>query len=148
MWTAARLVSAVLFAAVGYFAARAVSDTFPEELVHTWFEPSIAAIGLWQGWMVMGGQVGKGYGASIGNGLRTSVQITFFGLLLYALRQMFLQAVDGRYGGNFGGAIMDAMNIFLERLLELAAISPALMILGLGGMAAGIAAELASRIWR
>ena len=118
MWTAARLVSAILFAAIGWFAAREVTNgltdsLFPEGLNHDLFEPSIAAIGLWQGWSVMGKLVKRGYSAAIGNGIRTSVQIALFGVGFYALREMFVRSADLRYT-DFGVAVIDALNLFLE----------------------------------
>lgn len=147
MYTAARLVAAVLFCILGYFSATLVTDTFADGIQHTWFEPSIAAIGLWQGWMVMGRIAGRGYSAAVGNGLRTSVQIAFFGLVLYALREMFLRSADLRYN-DFGRAVMDAMNLFIEYLYDFAAITDAWAILLAGGAVIGMATEAASRMWR
>ncbi|MEM1274575.1 MAG: TrgA family protein [Pseudomonadota bacterium] len=147
MLTAARLVAALLFAGLGYVAGGFVTDTFPEGISHDWFEPSIAALGLWQGWTVMGKSVGLGLSAAIGNGIRTSAGVVFFGLIYYALREMFIRSSDLRYT-DFGVAIIDALNLFMEYGAQFFSISPAWSTLLVGGMVAGLLTEGASRIWR
>ncbi len=152
MFTAARLVAAILFAVIGFYAARQVTEglpdtLFPDGLTHDLFEPSIAAIGLWQGWVVMGKLVKRGYSAAIGNGIRTSVQITLFGLGFYALREMFIRSSDLRYT-DFGVAVMDALNLFIEYGGEFLRVTPAILVLLVGGAIAGILTEYASKIWR
>lgn len=152
MWTAARLVAALLFAGIGWYAARLVTDglldsLFPEGLSHDLFEPSIALIGLWQGWAVSGKLAKRGYSAAIGNGIRSGVQIAFFGLLFYALREMFIRSADLRYT-DFGVAVIDALNLFIEYGAELLRVPPAVGVLLIGGAVAGIVVEFCSRIWR
>lgn len=147
MFTAARLVAALLFAVIGYFAAIEVFKTFPEGIRATWFAPSIGAIGLWQGWVVMGPAAGRGFLGAMGVGLRTSLQITFFGLALYALREMFRRSANLRYD-DFGVAVIDAMNLFIEYLGDLAMIPTAIGVLAIGGLVAGLLTEAASRVWR
>lgn len=146
MWTAARLVAAILFACVGYVAALFVTDTFPDGMLATYFAPTIAAIGLWQGWSTMGKLVGNGWNGAIGNGIRTSVQITFFGLLFFSLREVFLRSSDLRYGG-FGEAVVAALELFIEYFLQMLT-APILASLLIGGVLAGLASEAAHRMWR
>lgn len=152
MWTAARLVAAVLFAGIGWFGARLVTDgltgsLFPAGVGHDLFEISIAVIGLWQGWAVMGKVVKRGYSAAFGNGIRTSVQIALFGLVFYALREMFIRSSDLRYS-DFGVAVVDALNIFLEYGEEFISVTPALIFLAAAGACAGLIVEFCSKIWR
>ena len=152
MWTAARLVAALLFAGIGWYAARQVTEglpdtLFPEGLQHDLFEPSIAIIGLWQGWSVMGKLIKRGYSAAIGNGIRTSVQITLFGLVFYALREMFIRSSDLRYS-DFGVAVMDALNLFIAYGGEFITVTPAILTLLVGGAIAGLVVEFCSKIWR
>ena len=152
MFTAARLVAALLFAGIGWLAAREVTNTlsdslFPTGMPHDLFEPSIAAIGLWQGWVVLGKGVKRGYSASIGIGIRTSVQIALFGLGYYALREMFIRSADLRYT-DFGVAVLEALELFLEYGGELLRVPMAIGILLLGGAIAGIICEYVSKIWR
>ncbi|QBY00675.1 TrgA family protein [Rhodophyticola sp. CCM32] len=146
MLTAAKLVAALLFAGVGYGAAYLVTDTFPEGQLATYFPASIAGIGLWQGWYVMGGRAGHGYYAALGNGFRTSVQITFFGLLLFALREMFMRSASLRYDGP-GEAVIATLELFLEYFWQMQT-APVLVTLTLGGALAGLLTEKAARSWR
>ncbi|MEM9320252.1 MAG: TrgA family protein [Pseudomonadota bacterium] len=147
MLTAARLVAAILFAITGYVAGGYITDTFPDGMRHDWFEPSIAALGVWQGWTVMGKNVGRGFTAAIGNGIRTSVGMIFFGLIYYAMRQMLIRSSDLWYN-DFGVAVVDALNLFIEYGLDLANIPMALAALLVGGVVGGILTEIASRLWR
>ncbi|MBF9042286.1 TrgA family protein [Rhodobacterales bacterium HKCCE4037] len=146
MPTGAKLVGAVTFFIVGYWAALQVIPTFPEGTPMTYFPLTIAVIGLVNGWMVMGSRAGGSLSMAIANGLRTSLQIAFFGLLLFALRQMFLRSANLRYGG-FGEAIADAMNLFLEYLVQSLTIEiwGALFV---GGIVGGLLTEWAARSWR
>ncbi len=146
MPTAAKLIGALLFFGIGWVAALFVLDTFPEEMVATYFPLTIALLGFWQGWMVSGGNAGKGMNAAIGNGLRTSVQMAFFGLAIFALRTMFLRASNLRYDGA-GEATVATLEIFLEYLIQSLTV-PIWGTLIVGGMVAGAIVEAVSRVWR
>lgn len=146
MPTGAKLTGAVVFFAVGWLAALFVIDTFPEGTPATYFPLTIALIGLWQGWMVAGTHAGNGYQISMGAGLRTSVQIAFFGLLLFALRTMFMRSARLRYDGP-GEATIAALELFLEYLLQ--SLTPEIWgTLILGGLIGGAICEWAARRWR
>ncbi|MBO6603533.1 MULTISPECIES: TrgA family protein [Paracoccaceae] len=146
MLTAAKLVGAILFAGVGYVAGYLVTDTFPEGQLATYFPASIAIIGLWQGWYVMGGRAGAGFSAALGNGFRTSVQIAFFGLAFYALREMFRRSASLRYDQP-GEAVTAALELFLEYFWQMQT-APVLIALAAGGLIAGVLTEMAARTWR
>ncbi|MEM6390336.1 MAG: TrgA family protein [Pseudomonadota bacterium] len=146
-WTMARLLSAIMFCALGYYCGLLTRATFNEGVAADYFPHAIAIIGLWQGWTVLGKQVGQGYYASLGQGFRTSVQITIFGLLFFALREMFIRSGQLRYN-DFGVALFDAMGLFLQYGQQFLLIYEAWMTLGLGGMVIGIVAEAAKRVWR
>ena len=146
MPTGAKLVGAVVFFAVGWLAAKQVMVTFPEGTPATWFAPTIAMIGLWQGWAVAGRHAGMGRGAAIGNGLRTSVQIALLGLALFALRTMFMRSANLRYDG-FGEAVVAAGDLFIEYFLQMM-IVPVWGVLLIGGILGGLMCESAARRWR
>lgn len=147
MWTMARLLSAVLFCALGYYSGTLVVATFGEEVSATYFPATIAGIAIWQGWSVLGKRVGLGFFASSGIGFRTSLQIALFGLVLFALREMFDRATRLRYN-DFGVALMDAGNLFLEYGAQFTRIPEAWMTLLLGGVVIGLLAEGAKKVWR
>ncbi|WP_224814689.1 TrgA family protein [Hasllibacter sp. MH4015] len=146
MPTGAKLVGGIVFMAVGWFAALQVILTMPEGTPATYFPHTIAAIGLWQGWMVMGNRAGAGIGSGIANGIRTSAQIAFFGLMLFALRTMFIRSSDLRYDSP-GEATVDALNLFLEYFLQMLTVEIWGVLL-IGGAVGGLVTELAAKAWR
>lgn len=146
MPTGAKLVGAAVFFAIGWLAALQVLTTMPEGTPATWFAPTIALIGLWQGWAVAGRNAGNGIGLSIGNGLRTSVQIAALGLAVFALRTMFQRSFNLRYDG-FGEAVVEAMELFIEYFFQ-SLIVPVWGVLLIGGIVGGLLCEAAARRWR
>ena len=146
MPTAAKLIGLVLFFGIGWQAALFVVDTFPEGMAMTWFPLTIALIGGWQGWMVAGGNAGKGMAIALGNGIRASVQLAFFGLLVFSLYTMFQRATRLRYDGA-GEAVIATLDLFLEYLMQSLTV-PIWATLLIGGAVAGILVEAAARLWR
>jgi len=149
MPTAGKLVAAILFFLVGYQAAVfTLTETF-EDAMHgnRVFPLSIGLIGLWQGWMVSGSRAGQGVRVAIGNGMRCSVQIAFFGLLLYALRTMFQRSANLRYDAPWE-AVIATFDLFVEYFLQTLE-SPLIWgTLLIGGIVAGLLTEAAGRLWR
>ncbi|MEJ6395019.1 TrgA family protein [Gymnodinialimonas sp. 2305UL16-5] len=146
MPTGSKLIGAITFFAVGWFAALQVLKTLPEGTPATYFPLVIALIGLTQGWMLAGVRAGAGFSAAISTGLRTSLQIAFLGLALFALRTMFMRSANLRYD-NPGEATIETLELFLEYFLQ----SLTLEIWGtllVGGVIAGIATEFAAKAWR
>jgi len=145
MPTAAKLVGALAFFAVGWLAALQVLTTFPDETPARFFPLTIAMIGLWQGWTVAGDKAGEGWRMSFGAGIRTSVQMAFLGLLLFALRTMFIRSADLRYDGP-GEAATDAITLFIEYTVQMA-VPQVSTVLIVGGILGGILCEKAARRW-
>ncbi|MBF9060693.1 TrgA family protein [Rhodobacterales bacterium HKCCSP123] len=146
MPTAAKLVGAMVFFGVGWLAALQVLKTMPEGTPATFFPLTIAMIGLWQGWTVAGRHAGNGRGSAIGNGLRTSVQVALIGLVVFALRTMFMRSANLRYDG-FGEAVVAAMDLFIEYGLQSLTV-PVWGVLLAGGVIGGMICEGAARRWR
>lgn len=146
-WTMARLLSAVMFCALGYYCGVVVRATFNEGVAADYFPHAIAIISVWQGWTVLGKQVGRGYYASLGQGFRTSVQIAIFGLIFFALREMFQRSSQLRYN-DFGVALFDAMSLFLQYGQQFLLVYEGWMTLAVGGMVIGVVAEAARRVWK
>jgi hypothetical protein len=146
MPTAAKLVAAVMFAAVGFLAAEAFKPQMPQGTPFGPFSLVVAGIGFLTGWIVMGGLVGRGYGAAAGYGMRTSVTVVFWALLLGSIYLMVEMSMKMRYDGP-----MDAVVGIFELMAEHARLlldTDVLMVLGIGGVAGGCAAEWAARRWR
>ncbi|MCC6306562.1 MAG: TrgA family protein [Rhodobacteraceae bacterium] len=146
MPTAAKLVAALVFAAVAFLGASVYVPLLPEGTQARWFAAASAAIGALVGWLVMGPLAGRGLVAAMGYGLRTAATIVFWTGLLFSGREMILRSLNMRYDGPME-AVVGVFDIALDygRLL---ADPQILAVLGLGGMVGGIAAELASRRWK
>jgi hypothetical protein len=100
--------------------------------------------------MVSGSRAGKGTGQAFANGVRCSVQIAFFGLLLFALRTMFMRSANLRYDDP-GEAVIATLDLFLEYFQQMLEMPYAVNIWGmllLGGAFAGLVSEAVGRIWR
>jgi hypothetical protein len=146
MPTAARLVAALVFAAVSLLAASIYIPLLPEGTQARWFPAVSAAIGALTGWLVMGRLVGRGSTAAMGFGVRTAVTTVFWVGLLFSVREMVLRSMNLRYDGPME-AVTGTFDIALEYGLLL--LDPQLLaVLGLGGLLGGLAAELAARRWR
>ncbi len=78
MPTAAKLVAAILFAALAFTAAEVYKIALPDRTVWGVFSPVCAVIGAFCGWFVMGRLVGHGYLSAMGYGLRTTVTFVFW----------------------------------------------------------------------
>lgn len=146
MPTTAKLVSAILFAAVGYLAASAYGETMPPGQPRQWLAPIVAVIGLGQGWVTMGGLVGQGISMAITTGVRVSVQIAFWAVLGFGLFEMFYRSTRLRYDG-LGEAVIAALNLFLDYGLSVLSATSCLVILLVGGAVSGVVAELVNRRW-
>lgn len=146
MPTAAKLASALLFAAVGFFAADAYGMTLPPGQPKFWLAPVVAAIGLGQGWMTMGRNVGQGMSMAITTGVRVSVQIAFWSILAFGLYEMFYRSTRLRYDGP-GEAVIAALELFLDYGLSVLEATTSVIILLVGGAISGVIAELVNRRW-
>lgn len=146
MPTAAKLVASLAFALTGFLAAEAFKLGMPEGMAFGPFSLVIAAIGLICGWRISGRLAGHGNLASIGYGLRTSVTIVFWGLLIYSTERMIQRALDMLYNGP----IEAVLGIF-QLMFELGQRLPTpevLTVLVVGGVFGGIATEWAGRRWK
>lgn len=144
--TAAGLVGAVVFFLVGWVAALQVLETMPEGMSATYFPLTIALIGLWQGWSVAGRGVDDGPGVAVAYGVRCVVQVAFVGLALFAVRAVYLRAINLRYDG-FDEAVVATLEQFVAYLLQSLTL-PIWGVLLAGGVFGGLICEAAARRWR
>jgi hypothetical protein len=143
--TAAKLVSAALFALIGWMAALAAVPFLPEGTNPGKLPLVSAVIGMICGWIVLGGSVGKGINISFGHGIRTAVTIYFWVLMAFGIREMFIKSTKLMYDGA-----LDAVIGMFENMIRYAQMTLAWPVVGtllIGGALAGIAAEIANRRW-
>jgi hypothetical protein len=145
MPTAAKLVAAVVFAAVAFFAANAMVPLLPEGTQIGYLREISALLGLVVGWRVMGRLVGKGYVEAIGFGIRTSVTILFWATLGFSIYEMILRSTKMMYDGPMEAllGVFDLMIYYGEMMGSPEFIGTLLV----GGIIGGLAAEAAGRRW-
>jgi len=145
MPTAAKLVAAVMFAAVGFLAAQAFVPSLPEGTQIGFLREICAVLGLIIGWLVMGRLVGKGYVEAVGFGIRTSVTVLFWAVLGFSIYEMILRSTKMMYDGPMEAllGVFDLV-IYYGKMMGSPEFIATLLI---GGVLGGIAAEWAGRRW-
>lgn len=145
MPTAAKLVAAVVFAVVAFFAAQAMIPNLPEGTQIGYLREICALLGLIVGWMVMGGLVGKGYVEAAGFGIRTSVTILFWATLGFSIYEMILRSTHMMYDGPMEAllGVFDLM-IYYGKMMGDPTFLGTLLV---GGIIGGLLAEAAGRRW-
>lgn len=147
MPTAPKLVAAVLFALTGFLAAEAFKGVMPDGMAFGAFSLVIAGIGLICGWRISGKYAGQGIGSSIGYGLRTSVTIAFWGLVLYSIERMIQRALDMLYKDTME-AVVGVFDLMMQYGLKIVTAPEVLITLAVGAVLTAIAVEIAARRWR
>jgi hypothetical protein len=146
MPTAAKLISALAFAAIGFLAAELFKPALPEGTQFGLFSEISAVLGVLVGWKVMGTLTGQGYVAAFGSGMRTSVTLVFLAMIGFSVYEMVLRSMKFRYDGPVE-AILGAFHLFME-YGKLMGRPDFLAVLLIGGALAGALAEWAGRRWR
>lgn len=146
MPTAAKLISAIAFALVGWFAAQAYIPGLPEGTQTRNFPELTAALGLVIGWLVMGKAVGQGYWQALGSGIRTSVTIVFWALVGFSIYDMIIESTKLRYDGPME-AVVATFGIMIDYGALLAR-QDVILVLAVGGMLGGLFAEAVNRRWK
>lgn len=145
MPTGAKLTAALAFAVVAFGAAEAFKPLMPPHTQFGSFSFLCALIGLFTGWKVMGGRVGRGWTNALSVGLTASAVMTFAALFLFSFRETILRSMNRRYDGPLE-ATVGTFGIMVEYGTVMA--DPRLLaILLLGGLLGGIVAEAAGRRW-
>jgi hypothetical protein len=111
--TAARLIAALMFAALAWWGADLIRATLPESLPGRYLAPVSAALGLLFGWRMLGARAGDGYIASTGYGLTTLGLVVFWALLIFSASEMVHRSLRKFYDGPMEG-LEDMIALFLE----------------------------------
>ncbi|MDZ4095335.1 MAG: TrgA family protein [Paracoccaceae bacterium] len=145
MPTAAKLVAAVAFGLIAWFAAEMFKQSVTVQMRFGWFSELCAGIGVLCGWIVMGPLSGRGYQKSIGYGVRTAVTFAVWALLGFSIYQMVLKSTKMLYDGPMQ-ALVDIFGLMLEN--GIAMMSPGVLgVLFVGGVFGGWLTEWAARRW-
>ncbi|MEL7213274.1 MAG: TrgA family protein [Pseudomonadota bacterium] len=143
MPTFARLVAAILFAALAWWVSQLIVPLMPNERPMAYFAYINAAIGLVMGWRIQGARAGNGYNAAIGISLTTVAAVVFWGLLLNSTIVMVELSLRKAYGGAVEAVVgvVDLMAVHGKIMLDATVIGT----LVVGGLVIGMITEWASR---
>ena len=146
MPTAAKLIGAILFAALAWYVSLEAKLLMPDEgRGATLLEPINALLGFAMGWRIMGARAGDGFVIAVGFGLTTVFAITFWSLLVWSGYGMIIRATRGRYTGP-----VDALEGMGDLMLEYAAMVVDPSVVGpavLGSLACALITEYFSHRW-
>lgn len=146
MPTTAKLVAAVIFAAIGWLAANAHVPALGEGATVGRMREWSALIGLVIGWRVMGNLVGQNYADAVGSGVRTAATFAFFALLAFATTRMLGQSTKMIYDGPMD-AFLAVFRIMGEEGRKM--LTPGVLgVLAVGAVLGGILTEWTARRWR
>lgn len=143
MPTAAKLVAAALFGALGLAASLLMAPSLPSGVDLTTFAAANGALGAVVGWVVAGGRVGTTLGGAVSYGVSAVVTMAVLGLMgqcfVLMLRKSWRRVYDGP-----GEALVDLVVLMGRNAHVL--LEPRVLGLLLGGGAlAGLLTEWAGR---
>ncbi|NRB00739.1 MAG: TrgA family protein [Rhodobacteraceae bacterium] len=113
MPTAAKIVGAVLFAALAYFVTDLMKPTLPEGTQVGLFSPINAFFGFIMGWRLIGARAGNGLYAAFGSGLTAAAATFFWCLLFWGGHQMLDKSIKLRYSDPTE-ALTDMASMMME----------------------------------
>ncbi len=145
MPTAARLVAAVFFAALGWFASDLVKPLLPEGTQTGWFNETMAIVGWISGWTMAGAKAGDGLRSALGYGLTTSALLVFWGVLIFSSYEMLDLSLKSRFDGPMQ-AIKAMIGIAID-YLKLISTPEIIGTLVIGGLFGGWLAEWTAKRW-
>lgn len=142
MPTAAKLVAALVFAAIGYVIFVSMVTGFGTDTVPGFLLPLCIVSGLIVGWVLCGKNT-LGLRSGIGTGYTAIVAQGFIILFVMSFMRMLGRSLRGRYDGPMD-AIIDTFTLLYESVFKFA--TPELgMILLVGGFVGGALTGLAAR---
>lgn len=145
MPTAARLFAAIAMALVAFFAAEVIKPLRPDQTQWGHFTSVCIGFGVLVGWFDLGRLAGKGYGAAITNGVRSSAVLVFWCMLVFSIREMLLRSTSNRYKG-VSEALEGTFVIVADFGASVLRFEP-LVVLIVGGILAALMSEWASKRW-
>jgi hypothetical protein len=129
MPTASKLVAALLFAALAWFASDLVRPLLPEGTQDGMFAPLNAAVGFVMGWTIMGARAGQTMTMSLGYGLTTAAITVFWCLLIWSGYVMVEASMKLRYNGPMHALqSMGAMMIDYAQMMATRAVVGSLVV--------------------
>ncbi|MCO4848450.1 MAG: TrgA family protein [Yoonia sp.] len=139
---AAKLVAALVFAAIGYAIFVSMVTVYSEDTVPGYLLPLCVVAGLIVGWQICGKNA-LGLKSGIGNGYTAIVTQGFIIIFVMSFITMLGRSVRSRYDGPMN-AIIDSFTLLSEYAFKFA--TPEIgMIMLVGGFVGGALAGIAAR---
>ncbi|MEM6594022.1 MAG: TrgA family protein [Pseudomonadota bacterium] len=145
MPTAARLISAVLFALIGFLVAGTVKPLLPEGQPTNYLYPLSILIPAICAWRVIGRLIGRGWVNAINTGVYGIVCSIVFTILAFSIGEMLKRSMRLQYDGPME-AVTAMFGIFFEYGLLLGT-PMAVGYLLIGGIVTGLIAEWSHFKW-
>jgi hypothetical protein len=147
MWTAAKLVAAILFAGLAFYVSQLIRPLFPEGTNLGWFAEVNAVIGYFSGWVIAGSRAGQGgWPAAVSYGLTATVGMTFWCLVIHSGVVMIEKSMMRLYDGP-GEAIVAFFGLLVDHLFLMSTPEVLIVLFG-GGVVAALVTEVAGRNFR
>lgn len=149
MPTAGRLVAAVLFGPLFWFASTLALPYYPlaEATPPDWFAEGNAALGVVLGWKIAGGRAGQGsWGGAVSHGLTAGIAISVAALFVHSFVQMVQLSLRKVYDGP-ADAVIGVFALMFENAQVVAHQDVGAVVLG-GSLLAGLVVEWFGRNFR
>ena len=145
MPTAARMITAILFAALAFYTSGIAKTILPEGTPTGVFTPWAMFLSACSAWKVFGRLVGRGYKAAINTGIYAVGVAMFFVTALFSIVEMIKRSMRFQYDGPMD-AVVNMFGIALEYGVMF--LDPRIGIpLLVGGIISGFVAEWAEDKW-
>lgn len=146
MPTAAKAISALCLAVLGYLCSELVKTLLPEINNFGRFSEFNTLLGAIIGWVVVGTRSGRGTKDAIANGLTGVGALIFWALIFHASYEMFNLSMKRRFDGP-----VEAFAAIFEIAIEYGAILMNPMMISaflVGALLTGYFSEYAARRWK
>ncbi|ATG46670.1 TrgA family protein [Celeribacter ethanolicus] len=145
MPTAAKLVAALWFALLAWFAAELVIPYLPEGTQVGLFSYITGVIGLLTGWVFLGRRAGDTMAAALSYGFSASVILTFWAIFYFSFEMMIHRSLDKHYRGPTQ-ALMSMVDMMRDNGLLMLKWDIVIVLVA-GGFFGGWITEKAARKW-
>ncbi|WP_417242828.1 TrgA family protein [Celeribacter sp.] len=145
MPTAAKLVAALWFALLGWFAAEISKAHLPEGTQFGWYSYITGVIGFSVGWIFLGKRAGDTMRAAYGYGFTATILLLFWALFYFSGEEMMHRAWATRYKGPMQ-ALTGMVDLFKNYALTVVRFDVAATLL-IGGLFGGWLTEQTARRW-
>jgi len=143
MPTMARLVGAILYAALAWYVSELIKPFFEDGFDPGYFSEVNAVVGLYIGWTIAGSRGGTGYMNAVSYGLTATVAMTLLGLFVHSSYDMIQRSLRKQYDGPVE-AVVNIAELGLEHAKTMA--QPEVLIpLVAGGVLAALVVEFTGR---